>query len=272
MTNLPAPVEPHRRAVHPALLRAATSPTAVGAAAVGAGVGVLAQSVVVGVVLAAAGWCGRMGVAVVQRRRREAVARPHPAELDPWSVPEPWRQMVQQAASAQHRFEEAVEGWPPGPMRERVWSLRGDFFREFAAVGSLATRGATLSGWSGGIPDPTRAASAGLATDLERTRAERVGLGDRAPDRVADLARREHALAAQIRAIQLSERAARSLEDRLRVIVARLDEAVTHLVGLGIDAGDGGGLDQVAAVLNRLDDELGALTAGIEATRTTPDP
>src|SRR5579863_1985612 len=104
VSNLPEPVRSQvperrsRRPIHPALYRAAVSPTAAAATAAGAGIGLAANSLTLTVVLAVVGWTSRMTAAVFARRHRERAARPRPAELDPYSVPEPWRQLLQQAA------------------------------------------------------------------------------------------------------------------------------------------------------------------------------
>lgn len=272
MSNLPEPVERRLPAPHPALLRAAVSPTAWIATAAGAGIGVLDHSIPVAIILAAVGWAGRMSAALIGQRRRNRAAAPHPADLDPWSVPDPWRDLVKQAKTTQDRFDEVVRQWPPGPMRDRMLSLRPAFYKEFAAVGTIASHGAALTGWTAGGPTTVTGPSVqSLSTQLEQARAERMAIGDRSPSRVADLARREQAIAAQLRAVRAAHRMSESVEDRLRLIVARLDEAVTHLLTLSIEAGDGGGLDRVSEALTALDDELEALSAGVAETRTPPD-
>jgi hypothetical protein len=273
VSNLPAKVEQKLPAPHPALVRAAVSPTAIASAAVGAGIGLLAQSIPWAIALAVVGWTIRMIVALVVQRRRERAAIPHPAQLDPWSVPEPWRALVQQASATQTRFDQVAGDWPDGPMRDRVLSLRPTFYKEFAAVGAIAAHGAAVSGWTGASATLGGGPTAqSLAQELERTQAQRMSLGDRAQSRVEELSRREEAIAAQLRAVHAALQASDSVHDRLRVVVARLDEAVTHLLTLSIEAGDGGGLDQVSTVLTSLDDELQALQAGVAETRTPPDP
>jgi hypothetical protein len=272
VSNLPAKAESKLPAPHPALVRAAVSPTAIVATAAGAGIGLLAHSIPLAIALAVVGWTIRMIVAFIVQRRKERAAAPHPAQLDPWSVPEPWRAVVQQASATQTRFDQVVGGWPEGPMRDRVLSLRPTFYKEFAAVGAITSHGAAMNGWTGAATPLGGAPTAqSLTQELAQTQAERVALGDRAPGRAEELSRREEAIAAQLRAVHAAQQASESVHDRLRVIVARLDEAVTHLLTLSIEAGDGGGLDQVSGVLTSLDDELAALQAGVAETRTPPD-
>lgn len=271
MPNLPVPAERRPVTAHPALVRAALSPTAIAATAVGAGIGVADHSLPVAIVLAVVGWSGRMVAAMVARRRRERAALPRPAPLDPWSVPEPWRALVQQAASSQTRFDQVLDTWPPGPLSDRVRGLRPAFYREFAAVGTIAAHGAALGGWTGAPLPAGGPSQQALAEELERTRVERVALGERADGRGAELSRREEAIASQIRAAHAARQASESVHDRLRTIVARLDESVTHLYTLSVEAGDGGGIDSVSSVLLDLDDQLESLRAGVAEARTPPD-
>ena len=99
---------------HPSIARAAVSPTAVALTAGGVAIGLgAAHSVVLAVILGVGAWTGRMAVAVSSRARRAGKAKPKPAQPDPWSVPEPWRQLVRQALAAQSRFDQAVAEWPP---------------------------------------------------------------------------------------------------------------------------------------------------------------
>lgn len=255
--------------MHPALVRAAVSPTALVVTAAGAGIGVLDHSVVLAVVLAAVGWTGRMAAAVFGRRRRERAGRPHPAELDPWSVPEPWRQLLRQAASAQSRFDQLVAGWRPGPTRERLLSLQPQIYGEIADLGTMAHHGAAAAGWTGAMADPGRPSAEGLAAELERARVERAHLGQSsggqsAPARAAELARHEEAVAAQLRAYRHSEQVAAEIQDRLRQAVARLDESITGLLAL-----DAGG-PAVPSALDELTDGITSLRAALSETSGAP--
>src|SRR5581483_6712293 len=139
MPNLPAIIR------HPSVVRATVSPTAVALAAAGAGIGVLDHSVILAVVLAAAGWTGRMAAAVIARMHRDRAAQPRPAALDPWSVPEPWRQLLHQAMDAQARFDQAIADWPSGPIRDRLGYLQPRLWNDVAQVGGIANRGAALA-------------------------------------------------------------------------------------------------------------------------------
>lgn len=272
MANLPEPLRRRDLLLHPSLVKAAVSPAAVAATAVGAGIGALDHSVVVAVVLAAAGWCGRMAVAVVARSRRRERARPKPAELDPWSVPEPWRPLLQQASAAQTRFDRAVDDWPEGPIREHLEAVRPRLYAEMEALGVMARRGAAMTGWTG-APAPGAARSAhDLSEELRRSEAERARLAGSAPAREAQLARSEEAIAAQLRALRGAADAAAAVQDRLRLAVAKLDETITTVLSMGADASPAGSAESVTAALQDLSEEMAALRSGLgDASGSPPE-
>lgn len=271
MPNLPEPVR-RPLVVHPSTVRAAVSPTAIAAGAIGAGIGVLDHSAIVAVILGVGFWGVRMVGGIARRAHRERAARPKPAELDPWSVPEPWRQLLQQALNSQSRFDNAVVDWPPGPIRERLTDLQPRLWSDVRDIGTVARRGAALSTWVSASPAGTRPSPAQLAEQLRQTEAERLKLAGRSPSRDASLARTEEAIAAQIRAAQHASEAESVVLDRLRVVVARLDETVTSLLLLGA----GGGqvqADSVTASLDEINDEITALLRGLaEATTSSGAP
>ncbi len=263
MPNLPEPVR------HPSTVRAAVSPTAIAAGAVGAGIGVLDHSVIVAVILGAGFWSARMAAGIFARARRQRAARPKPAELDPWSVPEPWRQLLKQALNAQSRFDQAIQDWPSGPIQERLADLQPRVWANVEDIGTIARRGAALSAWVSGIPASGRPTAAELGQQLRQTEAERQRLAGRSASRDASLARTEEAIAAQIRAVHNSSEAESVVLDRLRVVVARLDETVTSLLVLGAGGGEAQA-DSATASLDEINDEITALLGGLaEATRSS---
>ena len=265
MTNLPEPARPREMAVRPGMLRAAVSPSAAALVAAGAVIGVLVfHTWVVAVVLALAGWSARMAAAALASRRREEAGRPRPAGIDPWSVPEPWRPLLQQLAGAQTRFDQVVSEWPPGPLRERLLSLQPEVWSDVAGLASMARRGAAMTGWTGATSQAGRPTAEGLSAELKLIAAERASGG---PEAAGDLDRREAAVAAQLRAVRQSEQAAAGLLDRLRAAVAGLDARVTGLLALG---GETGGADAVFSSLEQLGDEVAALRAAVSETAGSP--
>jgi hypothetical protein len=238
------------------------------AAAVGVGIGILAHSLIVAVILGVGFWSVRMAAGVFARRRRRRAAQPKPAQLDPWSVPEPWRQLLHQADNAQSRFDNAVKDWPPGPIRERLTDLQPRLWADVEDIGTIARRGASLSAWVSGVPASGRPSADQLSQQIRQTEAERQRLAGRSASRDASLARTEEALAAQLRAVHDASEAESLVLDRLRVVVARLDETVTSLLVLGAGGGEAQA-DSVKASLEEINDEVTALLRGLtEATDT----
>lgn len=269
--QLPDLPEPARRQK---LARAAVSPSAVIATAAGVGIGLLAQSVVLAVILGVIGWIVRMAVAFWSTRRRLKLV-----VIDPWAVPDPWRQFVRQALGAQSRYEQAVAAWPPGPLRDRLTGLQPRLDAGVWEVWTVAQQGAALSGWSvGNRPGDTQTHDA-LSSELRRTQAERAalgraGAGAASDERRAALDRTEEALAAQVHSRRKAQEAAANAEDRLRVLTARLDEAVTAVLELGMaQSADDRVTDDAFASVDALTEEITALRAGLsEATASLPVP
>src|SRR5262249_35089065 len=116
LPQLPEPVR------HPSVVRAAVSPSAIILAGAGVGIGLLAASVRLAVILGVVGWVVRMAFAVSRSRPR---GRGLPVvTIDPFAVPEPWRQYVQQALGARQRFDQTLSQWSPGPLHDRLMLLQ----------------------------------------------------------------------------------------------------------------------------------------------------
>jgi hypothetical protein len=268
MSNLPEPAHRRLPALHPSYLRAAVSPTAVALTAAGAGIGVLDHSPLLAVILAGVGWAGRMAAAVVTRVHRDRAARPRPARLDPWSVPEPWRSLVQQAADTQTRFNQTVADWPAGPTKDRLVELQPRVWDQVQQLGILAHRGAAADGWTGAGYSSGRPTTDRLGEELKEVQAERARRGPA----VVDLERREAAVAAELRARRHQEEASAAIRDQLRTAVARFDQTVADLLAVE-PTGDGRPLDAggVTSALDELSDGLSSLRAALtETTGTQP--
>ena len=86
----------------PPVARAITSPTAILAVGVGAGIAILAGGGVIGAIaLGAAAFAGRVAAAIPRAPQEE--------RIDPFTLSEPWRHYVQDAVHAHRRFKDA--GW-----------------------------------------------------------------------------------------------------------------------------------------------------------------
>jgi hypothetical protein len=266
LPQLPEPVQ------HPSVVRAAVSPSAIILAGAGVGIGLLAGSVTLAVILGVVAWLLRMAFAVFRSRRRGR--RLPVVTIDPYAVPEPWRQYVRQALGARQRFDQTVGQWPAGPLHDRLVLLQPRIGQATEEVWAVAQRGAALAGTVRGVPTGAAHPSiVQLSSELRRVQAERQRT--EASDRQAALGRSEEAIAAQLRAARRSEEAQAEVLDHLRLLTARLDEAVTQVGQLGLDPrGSEGGLDQVAGSVDALGEEISALHQGLiaaEAASSGPE-
>jgi hypothetical protein len=260
--QLPEPARLPYWTRHPAVARAAVGPAAIVSVAGGVAIGVAVQSVVLAVVLGVGAWLGRMAYAV-RRSSRQSAARP-PA-IDPYAVPDPWRQYVRQAGAAGQRFDQAAGQWPEGPLRDRLLMLQPQVEDAVNEVWSVARRGAALTG-----SPATGVSRRQLSAELQKVQAERLRLDPTASQRAEVLAGREAAIAAQIRAARHAEDAAGQAADRLRLMTAQLDEAVTQLLELGLRHEDPSHqvFDTVAPSIGELVDQIRALEDGLRSVET----
>jgi len=260
--QLPEPAVPQR-----SVAKAAVSPSAVVVTAAGAGIGywIDPHTFVVALILGAGAWLGRIGATVFGNWRRRLPT----VDIDPYAVPEPWRQYVRQALGARERFDQTITQWSAGPLRDRLAVLQPQLRRGAAEVFAVAKQGAILDGTATGA----RAGGAGrpsipqLSEELRKVQAEQRRAGPDAADRQASLARSEEAIATQLRAANRTQEAAAEVLDRLRVLTARLDEAVTQLLSLGLEqvsgSGEGRSADAVVGSVDALVEEISALHQGL---------
>ncbi len=245
--------------VRRAVARAAVSPSAIVLALAGVGIGLLAQSIVLAVVLGVGAWLARLAFAALRARRKGR--RLPTVTIDPYAVPEPWRQYVRQALTARQRFDAALATWASGPLRDRLLTLQPRLWEGVNEVWLVAQRGAALGGTVAGRGQPSVAA---LSGELRQVQAER----QRTPssERQQTLARTEEAIAAQLRAAHRTEEAKGEVQDRLRLLTARLDEAVTQLLELGLQQGGGpveGSAEAATGSVDALLDDIAALHEGL---------
>jgi hypothetical protein len=272
VSALPEPARPdparHRPlALSPELVRAAWSPTSVVVAGAGAGIGVLDHSVVLAVALAGAGWSARMAAAAVRRARRRRAARLRPAQIDPWSLPDPWRDLARQASEAQSRFDQMVGSWPPGPTRDLLVDLQPRVWAQMADLGGVLRRGALAEGWTGAMTSSGRRASSEIGAELGQVQRQKVRYAG--TERAAEAERREESLAAELRDARSREAAAQAVRDQLRRALTRLDAAVAGLA-TAEPAPGGGAPRALTGALDDLSDRLVSLRTALAETAGPP--
>lgn len=229
----------------------------VGSAAAGLAVGLASHSTVAGVATGGLLWV-LAGAGLALRAWWRSFRRAPVTEVDPWALPDPWRQLVSDAVASERRFAAAAASLAPGPLRDRVVEMQTAVHTQVLRVWDGARRGAALSG---GYPAGAGTApAAALAAQLRSIQEQRATGGGGGPA-VSEGA--EEALAARLREARRAEAVAAEILDGLRSALARLDSAVTSLAELASGAprpGLDSGTDSIDAVVT----ELSALRSGLD--------
>ncbi len=197
-----------------------------------------------------------IGIGVLVYAGSVAAAMPRgPAvpRIDPFTLSEPWRQMVQGAQRAAKQLHETVRGTPSGPLRDRMEGIVGRLDQALAESWEIARRGDSIDGTVARL-DPTA-----LRSKLATLRAKfDAGPTD---DLAAAITSVEGQLASADRLKELSAQTA----GRLRLTQTRLDELVARTAEVSIGAGD------TDAYANDVDDliiEIEAMRLAVEDTRS----
>jgi hypothetical protein len=172
--------------------------------------------------------------------------------IDPMSIADPWRGFVREALDAQRRYRKAVSSSNPGPLRDRLVEI-GE--RIDAGVGEcwrVARQGDSLVDAIGNL-DVMQARN-----ELETAKkAAKANPGDSADETVK-------ALQSQVDSADRLIEVARAAQDKLRLLDARLDEAVARAVELSIRAEDVGELGGLGSDVDTLVDELESLRVSLD--------
>lgn len=231
----------------PPVARAITSPSGILLAGAGAAVGIVAGlPVAAAAALGAAAWAARVAFAVPRN--------PSERHIDPFTLQDPWRRFVSDALSCRRQFDDAVRQAEPGPLRDRL--------------AEIADRVAT------GVNESWRIAVAGQAMADARARIDVAGIQRElaelgippgtTPPPGSTLAGTYDALRAQLETAQRMDAVIVDTRDRLRLLDARLDEAVTRAIELSVRA-------QRAEDLGSLSQDVDALVGEMESLRQALD-
>jgi hypothetical protein len=176
----------------------------------------------------------------------------HRSNIDPMSIADPWRSFVREALDAQRRYRKAVASAAPGPMRDKLVEIGGRVDDGVDECYRIAKRGDALVD----AIDNLDAVSA--RKDLETAKAAaRATPGDAQEGTVK-------ALQAQVDSADRLISVARDAQDKVRLLDARLDEAVARAVELSIRADDVGQLGDVGGDIDGLVNEMESLRVGLE--------
>jgi hypothetical protein len=211
-------------------------------AGVGASAAILIGLPIAAIVgVGAAAWAARVAAAVP----RNATDSQH---VDPFALQDPWRSFVRDAQQARRKFDEAVRSAHHGPMRERLTEIGGRLDDAVDECWRVARQGQAL-------------ADARRQLDTQDAQRELAALD---PSSAAQRQTAE-ALQAQIASAQRLETTITDARDRLRLLDARMDEAVARAVELSVEGGDAD-LTGLGSDVDVLVGDMEALRQGLEET------
>jgi hypothetical protein len=232
-----------------------TSPGGILAAAAGVSAGILlAAPVAAAVGLGAAAWAARVALAIPRA--------PSAERIDPFTLGEPWRRYVQQALEARKRFDEAIGRVDRGPLRERLQEIGDRLQVGTEECWRIARHAQTLT-------------EARRSIDVDEIRYDLQQVGGQARgtlDPNSPLARTVQALESQLATAARMDSTLSDAESRLRLLDARLDEAVTRAVELSVQAHDTSDLAGLQGEVDSVVSEMEALRLALRETAFSSDP
>lgn len=238
------------RAKTPRVARAITSPSGILLAGAGASAAILGGLPLVaaaGIGLAA--WAARVALAIPRGPRRE--------RIDPSTLAEPWRTFVLEAQDAGRRYRQVLTTCSPGPLRERLTDIGSRIDTGVLESWRVARQGDALERALAGMD------IRGVADELRAVEAEMA----RREERRARLEPTAAALRSQLTSASRLGTVAAEARDRLRLLDARLDEAVARAVELSLGSGDASALQ---GDVDQLVEEMEALRLALEDAGPAP--
>lgn len=162
--------------------------------------------------------------ALMARRARDLEPR-----IDPFALREPWRFFVSDALGAREQLRDALGAAEPGPLRDRLEEIGDRIDDAVRSCWEVAQRGQALTDARRRIEDPRHRSAASQ------------------PDAHTRLTTRET-----------------EVREHLQHLDAQLDEAVVRAAELTTRPGDPTGIDDVAAQVDTVVDELESLRIAFE--------
>jgi hypothetical protein len=235
------------RFLTPPVARAITSPSGILLAGAGASAAILVGLPIAAIVAAgAAAWAARVAVAVPKNPTDGS-------NIDPFALQDPWRSFVRSAQQARRKFDDAVHGARRGPMRERLTEIGNRLDDAVNECWRVARQGQAL----------TDARSQLDTADAQR---ELDSLDRSSPSQK----KTAEALEAQLASAARLQTTVDDVRDRLRLLDARMDEAVARAVELSVGEGDAD-LQGLGSDVDGLVGDMEALRQGLEETEQ-PSP
>ena len=237
------------RLLTPQVAKAIVSPSGIVLAGVAAAAVILSPAaVVLAVPAAVAAWAARVALAVPRGRQQE--------RIDPFTLSEPWKQYVREALQAQSRFDSVVRSADTGPLRDRLAEIGARIADGVRECWRIARRGDALEDALTALDVPS--------TQRELAAVEREQARQGAPG--SSLEGTAQSLRAQLSSAQRMAAVANEARDRLRLLDARLDEAVARATELSLQTGNDVDLRGLGTDVDRLVEDMEALRSALEET------
>ncbi len=194
-------------------------------------------------------WLARVATLMPRGKHRDGI--------DAMSLSDPWRGFVREAQDAQRRYRKAVSSANPGPLQDRLVEIGERIDAGVQECWRVARRGDALVDAIGNL-DP---ASARRELDAAK-QAQKLNPG---PNQKATV----EALQAQADSADRLIKVASEAQDKLRLLDARLDEAVARAVELSIRAEDVGELGGLGGDVDDLVSDLETLRVSLDEADTS---
>lgn len=225
------------------------SPTGILAAGAGTAVGVVVGLPVLGALVIGAGaWGVRVAAAVGTGRTRGE-------RIDPFTLQEPWRRAVQDAVAARARFHEAVGRTRSGPLQETLRQIAGNMDTLVQESWMAANRGDSLVKTRRRID----------VADIDRDLVEAQQFQASRPDD-SSLLRTIESLQVQRATADRMDRVIEQARSQLRLLDARMGEAVVRALELSATADSAASLSTLSTDVDSMVTDMEALRLALEET------
>lgn len=228
--------------------RAITSPGAIIAAGSGAAIGILVGLGPIGAIVGAlVGAAARVGIAIPKSEPSQ--------KIDPFTLSDPWNRLMSDAIAARTEFNDATRRAQKGPLGDRLRTIGGGIDESVDECWAIAKAGNALGQARTRINVP----------QIQREFAEVQRL--RAQGTTETLDATATSLQAQLDTASRMDATLAETQSRLRLLNARLDEAVTRCIELSVTATDASDLGTVDDSVSSILTEMEALRAAVSEVR-----
>jgi hypothetical protein len=228
--------------------RAITSPGAIIAAGGGAAIGILVGLGPIGAIIGAViGAAARVGV---------AIPRSEPSvKIDPFTLSDPWNRLMSDALAARTEFNDATRRSKHGPLGERLQTIGHGIDESVDECWAIAKAGHALGQARARINVPQ------IQRELSEVQSLRAQGSNPTLDATAA------SLVAQLDTATRMDTTLVETQNRLRLLNARLDEAVTRCIELSVTSTDASDLGTVDDSVSSILTEMEALRAAVSEVR-----